>query len=185
VVEGRLDLRLPPARATVHHGDIVEREPHHGTRQGQQRLVGTTPSYASNKGGPQPLTAPRSCRCRMPSYDDACVRSPLLTLVLWQARCKGNTWLSSKTSRWRMVRGVWRAHVHFSEGFRAWSVVVSTQEGAQQSTLALEQVISANWSYNIICCLLHHICHYLCPPVILNFVVFRKLLSLVSLNMKI
>jgi hypothetical protein len=57
----------------------------------RQRLVGTTPSYASNKGGPQPLTAPRSCRCRMPSYDDACVRSPLLTLVLWQARCKGNT----------------------------------------------------------------------------------------------
>jgi len=35
VVEGRLDLRLPPARATVHHGELVEREPHHGTRQGQ------------------------------------------------------------------------------------------------------------------------------------------------------
>ena len=105
VVEGRLDLHLPPARATVHHGELVEREPHHGTRQGQvweeikpsfqsaiaggvlspcaagnrrppyhclflrlrQRLVGTTPSYASNKGGPQPLTAPRSCRCRMPN----------------------------------------------------------------------------------------------------------------------
>jgi len=84
VVEGRLDLRLPPARATVHHGELVEREPHHGTRQGQvweeikpsfqSAIAGgvLSPCAAGNRRPPPPL--PLSSIAAASGWYDALLR---------------------------------------------------------------------------------------------------------------